>query len=157
MMYDQMKILLMIDQHAVHERIRYENLLRRYKAQNEGGLLSVNLRNPLAVEFPTQMCNLLLCHKMLLRKYGISLGSLRKNTLLIRAIPQCLVTRNDYCKSEKILPRIYSLLNDILANRNAANHTSILPLTIRNAIASEACHGNHQWQTHKYYFLKVYT
>lgn len=101
----------------------------------------MNLRNPLAVEFPTQTCNLLLCHKMLLRKYGISLGSLKKNTLLIRAIPQCLVTNNDQCNSEKLLPRIYSLLNDILENRNTANR--ILPLTIHDAIASEACHGNH--------------
>ncbi|XP_032677525.1 DNA mismatch repair protein Mlh3-like isoform X2 [Odontomachus brunneus] len=141
MMYDQMKVLLMMDQHAVHERIRYEDLLLRYKAQNEGGLLSVNLRNPLTIEFPTQTCNLLLCHKILLRKYGISLGSLRKNTLLIRSIPQCLVASNNQCNSEKISSRIYSLLNDILENRNAANHTSTLPLTIHNAIASEACHG----------------
>lgn len=111
--------------------------------QNEGGLLSVNLRNPLAVEFPTQTCNLLLCHKMLLKKYGISLGSLKKNTLLIRAIPQCLITSNDQCNNKKILLKIYSLLNDILEKRHTANHTSTLPLTIHNAIASEACHGNH--------------
>ncbi|XP_025159457.1 uncharacterized protein LOC109504700 [Harpegnathos saltator] len=139
MMYDQMKILLMIDQHAVHERIRYEDLLLRYKAQKEDELLSVNLRQPLAVKFPTQTCNLLLRHKMLLRKYGISLGSLKKNTLLIRAIPQCLVTSNDR-NSEKVLSRIYNLLNDILEDYNATSRTSILPLTIHNAIASEACH-----------------
>lgn len=76
---------------------------------------------------------------MLLKKYGISLGSLKKNTLLIRAIPQCLITNNDYCNSEKMLSRIYSLINDILENRNAIART--LPLTIHNAIASEACHG----------------
>nr|XP_012217823.1 PREDICTED: uncharacterized protein LOC105669437 isoform X1 [Linepithema humile] len=142
--YNEMKILLMIDQHAVHERIRYENLLLRYKMQNEDELLSVNLRDPLAVEFPKHMRNLLLRDKMLLKKYGISLGSLKKNTLLIRTVPQCLVTNNDYSNSEKILPKIHSLLLDILKNRDTTHRSNILPLTIHNAIASEACHGTRQ-------------
>lgn len=90
------------------------------------------------MEFPIEMCNLLLRNKMLLRKYGISLGSSKENTLLIRTIPQCLVTNSDPCNSKKILPRIHSLLNDVLKNRSTTN---ALPLTIHNAIASEACHG----------------
>ncbi|XP_029170743.1 uncharacterized protein LOC114940311 [Nylanderia fulva] len=141
MMYDEMKILLMMDQHAVHERIRYENLLLKYKIENEDELLSINLRDPLVVEFSTKTRNLLLCHKMLLKKYGINLGSLKENTkLLIRTIPQCLITNNDHRNSEKILPKIYSLLNDILKN-HSTSRPNTLPLTIHNAIASEACHG----------------
>ncbi|XP_072756685.1 uncharacterized protein [Anoplolepis gracilipes] len=144
MMYDEMKILLMIDQHAVHERIRYENLLLKYKGQNEGELLSINLRNPLAMEISTKTRDSLLRRKMLLKKYGINLGSLKENTkLLIRTIPQCLVTNNDRCKSEKILPKIYGLLNDILKDRSTSR-ANTLPLTIHNAIASEACHGIYQ-------------
>lgn len=109
--------------------------------QNEDELISVNLRDPLAIEFPEHMCNLLLHNKMLLKKYGMSLGSLKENTLLIRTIPQCLITNNDHSNDEKILPKIYSLLLDILKNRNTTHHANILPLTIHNAIASEACHG----------------
>ncbi|XP_024876264.1 uncharacterized protein LOC112457442 [Temnothorax curvispinosus] len=141
MEYDKMKILLMVDQHAVHERIRYENLLLKYNVQNESELLSVNLRDPLPMEFPTEMCNLLQRNKMLLRKYGISLGSSKENTLLIRTIPQCLVTNTDPCNSEKILSRIRSLLNEVLKTRSITSQANALPLTIHNAIASEACHG----------------
>ncbi|XP_070151918.1 DNA mismatch repair protein MutL [Polyergus mexicanus] len=142
-MYDEMKILLMIDQHAVHERIRYENLLLRYKGQNEGELLSVNLRNPLTIQISTKTRDSLLRRKILLKKYGINLGSLKANTkLLIRTIPQCLVTNNnDRCNGEKVLSKIYDLLDDILKNCSTTSRANTLPLTIHNAIASEACHG----------------
>lgn len=80
---------------------------------------------------------------MLLKKYGINLGSLKENTkLLIRTIPQCLITNNHSCNGKKILPKIYSLLNDILRD-HSTNRPNTLPLTIHNAIASEACHGTY--------------
>lgn len=114
-----------------------------HKGQNEGELLSINLRDPLAMEIPEKTRNSLLRRKVLLKKYGINLGSLRENTkLLIRTIPQCLVTSNDRCSSEKILSKIYDLLNDIL--KDNTNRANTLPVTIHNAIASEACHGTHQ-------------
>lgn len=114
-------------------------------------MLSINLRDPLAVKFTTKTSNLLLRNKGLLKKYGVSLGSSRANKLLIRTIPQCLVTNNDRYSSEKILPKIYSLLNDILEKHDAKNHT--LPSTIRNAIASEACHGI---AIRRFPFIKTY-
>lgn len=77
---------------------------------------------------------------MLLKRYGINLGSLKENTLLIRTIPQCLVTNNDHYINERVLPKIYSLLSDIIKNHRA-NGAQTLPQTIHNAIASEACHG----------------
>lgn len=116
----------------------YFNLFLGYRGQNEGELLSINLRDPLAMEISEKTRNSLLRRKMLLKKYGINLGSLRENTkLLIRTIPQCLMTNNDH---EKILSKIYGLLNDILKDHNA-NRANTLPVTIHNAIASEACHG----------------
>jgi len=112
-----------------------------YKLQKEGELLSTNLHDPLAVKLSTKSCNLLQRNKMLLRKYGINLGSLKENMLLIRTVPQCLIRNNN---SKKILSKIYSLLNEVLKKRNTTNHANILPLTIHNAIASEACHGIYQ-------------
>lgn len=117
-------------------------LLLGYKVQNENELLAVNLRDPLSLEFPTEMCNLFLRNQILLRKYGISLGSLKENTLLIRTVPQCLVTNNGPYNSEKLLPKICGLLNDVIKNCSTSQ-TNALPLTIHNAIASEACHGTH--------------
>jgi DNA mismatch repair ATPase MutL len=115
-----------------------------YKVQKEGELLSINLRDPLAMKLPTEACNLLQRNKLLLKKYGINLGSLKENTLLIRTVPQCLITNNNHYNSEKILSKIHGLLNEILKKRNTTNHANILPLTIHNAIASEACHGIYQ-------------
>ncbi|XP_018337051.1 PREDICTED: DNA mismatch repair protein MutL-like [Trachymyrmex septentrionalis] len=111
-----------------------------YKVQNEHGLLSVNLPDTLSMEFPTEMCNLFLRNQILLKKYGISLGSLKENTLLIRTVPQCLVINNNPYNREKILPKICGLLNDVIKNCNTSQ-TNALPLTIHNAIAFEACHG----------------
>lgn len=109
--------------------------------QNEDEFLSVSLREPLTVQLPANVRDLLLRYKTLLKKYGISLGSsLGDNALLIRAVPRCLVANND---GKKILSKIHGLFSDILKRRNATNYANLLPLTIHNAIASEACHGTY--------------
>lgn len=128
-----------------------------YNVQNESELLSVNLRDPLSMEFPTEMCTLLLHNKTLLKKYGINLGSSKENTLFIRTIPQCLVTNNDPCNGEKILSKIRSLLNEVFKNRST-NQANVLPLIIHNAIASEACHGIRQivsYNMHMYAIIHI--
>jgi len=127
-----------------------------YKVQNENELLSVNLRDPLSMEFPIEMCNLFLRNQILLKKYGISLGSLKENILLIRTVPQCLVTNNDLYNREKILPKISGLLNDVIKNCNTSQ-INALPLTIHNAIASEACHGtHHKFNIYDFIYIYIY-
>ncbi|KAF7385058.1 hypothetical protein HZH66_012144 [Vespula vulgaris] len=141
MIYDNMELLLMMDQHAVHERIRYENLLNDYKTSDYKSFLTKKLSIPIIVEVTVNMCTLLLCNKLSLDKFGIKLNAINENTLSIYSIPKCFITNKQYYNDIKLAMTIRNLLNEIVDNIMNGNGTNFLPLSIHNAISMEACHG----------------
>ncbi|KAF3429786.1 hypothetical protein E2986_01468 [Frieseomelitta varia] len=143
--HNNVKILLLMDQHAIHERIRYEHLLNGYKIQIRNQLFSIKLKNPIVIQFPADSCNLLLSNNMILKKFGITFNVIENNILMIRAVPECL-RKNKYHYDElRLKLNVKNLLNELLQNFSHYNNNidpiNNLPLTIQNAIATEACHG----------------
>ncbi|KAI4489436.1 hypothetical protein M0802_011108 [Mischocyttarus mexicanus] len=141
MIYDNVELLLMMDQHAVHERIRYENLLNDYKTSDHESFLSKKLPIPIIIEVNIHMCTLLISNKKLLDKYGIKLTAINKNTLNICNIPKCFTTNKQYYNDVKLTNAIRNLLNEIADNITNGNSINILPLSIHNAVSMEACRG----------------
>ncbi|KAK1119119.1 hypothetical protein K0M31_013619 [Melipona bicolor] len=142
--HNNVKILLLMDQHAIHERIRYEHLLDGYKIQIRNQLFSVKLKDPIVIQLPADSCNLLLSNNTILKKFGITFNVIENNILMIRAVPECL-RKNKYHYDElRLKLNVKNLLNELLQNfshYNSVNPINNLPLTIQNAIATEACHG----------------
>ncbi|CAL7943092.1 unnamed protein product [Xylocopa violacea] len=139
---NNMKILLLMDQHAIHERIRYEELLNKYKTQLKNQLFPVKLKNPIVIKLSADSCNLLLSNQKILKKFGISFSMMNNDTIMIYAVPECL-RRNKYYSNElKLKLNTESLLNELLQNFTTYGcyRVDSLPLTIHNAIAMEACH-----------------
>lgn len=141
MIYDNVELLLMMDQHAVHERIRYENLLNGYRTSDHNNFLTKKLPIPIRIEVKMHMCKLFLSNKKSLDKYGIKLTAINENTLSIYSIPKCFTTNKQYYNDVKLITTIQNLLNEIADNITNGNGINILPLSIHNAVSMEACHG----------------
>ncbi|PBC29551.1 DNA mismatch repair protein Mlh3 [Apis cerana cerana] len=138
---NNVKILLLMDQHAIHERIRYEQLLHEYKSQIRNQLFSIKLKNPVVVKLSAKSCNLLLSNHKMLRRFGITFNILDNNNIIIRTVPECL-KKNNYSEL-KLKLNIQNLLNELIQNSTKYINYQIndLPITIHNAIVMKACHG----------------
>ncbi|XP_034939499.1 putative uncharacterized protein DDB_G0282133 [Chelonus insularis] len=151
--YNNKKLLILIDQHAMDERIRYENLIDGKKTENNK-LKSVTLKQSIKItELPINYANLLQINRSLLENFGINFtisdGNIANNsyykshdyaTLFVKTIPKCLSGKK-YKNCIDLTHSVRELLSEItekLCNNIGVNR---LPLTIHNAIASEACHG----------------
>ena len=78
------EILLMIDQHAAHERINYERLLAEFRASTRS---SQALLIPLPMEFTLQEEQIVLEHLWILTEMGFVLEQFGSRTYLLRGIP----------------------------------------------------------------------
>ncbi|GAB4534255.1 MAG: DNA mismatch repair endonuclease MutL [Thermodesulfovibrionia bacterium] len=76
------KGLMIIDQHAVHERILYERLLKKAEIVAEPLFL------PLRIELPNREHNILLNHKELLKCIGFEIGDFGGRDIIVKAIPR---------------------------------------------------------------------
>ncbi|XP_076753368.1 DNA mismatch repair protein MutL [Xylocopa sonorina] len=140
---NNMKILLLMDQHAIHERIRYEELLSKYKIQLKSQLFPAKLKNPIIIKLPADSCNLLLSNQKMVKKFGISFSMMSNDTIMVYAVPECLRKNKYYSNELKLKLNAESLLNELLQRFTTYGcyRLDSLPLTIHNAIAMEACHG----------------
>jgi DNA mismatch repair protein MutL len=90
-----------IDQHALHERIQYEDLLARLRA---GGLESQRLLVPDVVEVARHECQLLVGRAEDLLQVGIELSALGDATIAVHSLPARLAR-----------PRTSALVKDLIA------------------------------------------
>ena len=79
--------LLMVDQHAAHERVVYENLKRDF---GQGTVQTQMLLVPLKLEFPLKDAKVLENKGEMLCRFGISLDHFGGNTFLLREVPALL-------------------------------------------------------------------
>jgi DNA mismatch repair protein MutL len=78
------KVLIMIDQHAAHERINYERLLAEFRQAEHS---SQALLIPLPMEFSLQEEQVLLEHLWVLNEMGFILEQFGSRTYLLRGVP----------------------------------------------------------------------
>lgn len=98
--------LMVVDQHAMHERILYERLKNRMKS------MSVEVQRllvPEAVDLRPTECAQLLERRTQLEEMGIQLESFGGNTVLVHALPSMLFT---FEKKDRL--RVDELLHEIL-------------------------------------------
>jgi len=117
--------LLMVDQHAAHERIVYETLKRGLGKER---LQIQNLLIPKELEFSLKETEILKNSSELLSRFGIELEHFGGNTFLLRAIPILLeqVVWEDFLS--EIVPEIRK--GDLKNNRTMDEILSVM-----------ACHG----------------
>jgi DNA mismatch repair protein MutL len=113
--------MLVIDQHALHERILFEQLKRRIRA---GALETQRLLIPEPIELSAEQAALALEHQAALTELGLAVEDFGGGTLLLHSYPAILGNRSperilkavvDHLGSKDRLPTREQLLNDLLS------------------------------------------
>lgn len=116
------------DQHAVHERIIYEQLLKSFKEKNS----STTLPFPEIISLPLDEATLLEEYIPLLSDLGFNLETFGQNTYKIVSVPSLLIDRNI---SELIMELVSEFSEDInFKTINDKTHLALSHLACRSAI-----------------------
>ncbi len=118
--------LLIVDQHAAHERIVYETLK---KSLNSAGIEIQNLLMPQEMEFSLQERGILLEKGETLARIGIELDHFGGNTFLLRAVPALLRNVNWQTLISEFISK--------LAESGSSEDTDLTD----EAVKIMACHG----------------
>jgi DNA mismatch repair protein MutL len=118
--------LIIIDQHAAHERVLYERLLRLRAGGASAGQVLVA---PLAVELDAWQVPLLEKHRVELEQVGFAVEEFGERTVLLRAVPQ-IASRSPA-----------ALLTDMLAELAEDGVTSGSTTLLERLTISTACHS----------------
>ncbi|KAL8168536.1 UNVERIFIED_CONTAM: hypothetical protein K2H54_000804 [Gekko kuhli] len=146
-------LLVLVDQHAIHERIRLEQLIiDSYEKQSEASgkkkLLASTVCPPLEIEITEEQRRLLWCCHKSLEEWGLELSFPKNNPLqiLVGKVPLCFVEReaNELRRGRQTVAKsiVQELVREqveLLQTTGGAQGT--LPLTILKVLASQACHG----------------
>ena len=120
--------LVLVDMHAAHERITYEQLKRGLEAQ---GVRSQPLLVPLPVKVGSMEADLAQQHRDFMAELGLEVDRLDAETLVVRAIPALLEGAD-----------VEQLLRDLLAELSEYGTGERLRAAIHSVLATMACHGS---------------
>ncbi len=120
--------LVIVDQHAAHERLTHEALRDQLAA---GGVRAQPLLLPAVVELPAADCARLLDHAGELARLGLELEAFGTGAVLVRALPMLLGA-----------PDPAPLLRDLADELAEGDEATALAARLDAALARLACHGS---------------
>jgi DNA mismatch repair protein MutL len=120
--------MVIVDQHAAHERLVYERLKRQV---DETGVKAQALLIPEIVELSAGDCARLLEHVGTLARFGLTIEPFGPGAIAVRETPAILGTID-----------ATALMQDILDELSDAGHTDILQSRIEAILSRMACHGS---------------
>ena len=115
-----------IDQHAAHEKVNYERLIKRYKS---GDILSQMVNPPVIVTLTSAEEEMFLSYRQYFEKLGFNIENFGGHEYAMRAIPIDLFG----CESEKVM---FTEILDELSHETGLDRT---PDVINYKIASMSC------------------
>lgn len=146
-------LLVLVDQHAAHERVRLENLITDAYEDNpdvpgEKHLCSSTITPPLEIiVLPEEQRLLRSCGAQLQSLgLGVSFSQAADSRLFVRKVPLCF-TEKDMNERKRGRPSVIKLIveeylqEQIELLRSAGRVRGTLPLTVQKVLASFACHG----------------
>jgi DNA mismatch repair protein MutL len=120
--------LVLVDQHAAHERIIYERLKQQYRT---GNVVGQALLVPEIIDLDAADCALLLEHERALRDLGLVLEPFGPGAVLVREVPALLGTG-----------AIAPILRDLCGDLEELGEAISLQHAIDKVAGVMACHGS---------------
>ncbi|MDO8528126.1 MAG: hypothetical protein Q7T03_10645, partial [Deltaproteobacteria bacterium] len=118
--------LVLIDQHAAHERIGYEKLKKNFVGRTPSQTLLI----PLTWEATTQQAAVLISHLPRLKEAGLEMEPFGGNTFVVKAVPLLL--------AEAKIPSVLEKLTEELEQRDDSR---ALEETLEHVLKTMACHA----------------
>ncbi|XP_064316470.1 DNA mismatch repair protein Mlh3 isoform X1 [Phalacrocorax carbo] len=154
-------LLILVDQHAAHERIRLEQLIadsyeKEAAACGKKKLLSSSISPPLEIEVTEEQRRFLRCCYKNLEDLGLELSFPETNSslILVRKVPLCFIEREANELRRKRQPVTKSIVEELMQEQVELVQTTgggargTLPLTMLKVLASQACHGAIKFNEH---------
>ncbi|KAM6253950.1 DNA mismatch repair protein Mlh3 isoform 2-T5 [Spheniscus humboldti] len=154
-------LLILVDQHAAHERIRLEQLIadsyeKEAAACGKKKLLSSSISPPLEIEVTEEQRRFLRCCYKNLEDLGLELSFPETNSslILVRKVPLCFIEREANELRRKRQPVTKSIVEELMQEQVELVQTTgggargTLPLTFLKVLASQACHGAIKFNEH---------
>ena len=120
--------LVLVDQHAAHERLTHEALRTQHRA---GAVRSQSLLLPAVVDLPPSDAARLLEHAGALRGLGLDIEGFGPGAVLVRGLPACLGA-----------PDPAPLLRDLADELADSGEATALQARLDAVLARLACHGS---------------
>lgn len=120
--------MILIDQHAAHERINYERIKNAYMRD---GIEIEELLFPLAVELSPYEANLISRHRKDIESLGIRLEEFGRDSFLIRSVPSILKNVD-----------IERVLKDMIGEIATLGEEKSLGSQLDRVISTMACHSS---------------
>lgn len=123
--------LVFVDQHAAHERVAYERLMRAWRTKGEAGKLETqSLLIPLLIEMEEDQLEALLKHQNDLRQIGLFIEQMGPRAIAVQEIPVIL--------NESVLAKALKEMATASLDRGGS---FILEEKIGDIFATMACHS----------------
>ena len=121
--------LILIDQHAAHERVRFEELMNQFEASSQK---KQQLLLPLTIEFSPLEYEIFKQHKETFARLGFEIEVFGKNTFIIHSVPSIVANQN----IEEIVLNVISDLSENKQTRATKNpHEKVIEyMSCRSAI-----------------------
>lgn len=132
LLYENQNELILIDQHAAHERVRYEKLKARH-SKNPSVSHSQDLLVPEVIKFLPEAKPMLENKLPALQKWGFDIEVFGEDALLFRSIP---ADWGNY----QLKTRLKNLVDRVL-EAEKLQKTLVIDELIFESLASEACHS----------------
>ena len=120
--------LVIVDMHAAHERIVYENLKASYK---QGDLATQPLLMPLTINVSSQEAAIAEQHRDTFLKFGFDIERFGEDSIVVREIPSLLQQAD-----------VSTLVLDVLSDLNMFGSTEKLEQAKNELLSTMACYGS---------------
>ncbi|XP_028293334.1 DNA mismatch repair protein Mlh3 isoform X2 [Gouania willdenowi] len=144
-------LLVLVDQHAAHERVRLENLVEDSyeddpESPGERRLCAANILPPLRIDVTEEELRLLRSCQRHLRSLGLEVTFSEDSHVLVGKVPLCFTERESNelrrGRTSVIKPIVVEYLREQTELlRSTGRVRGTLPLTVLKVLASLACHG----------------
>lgn len=125
--------LILVDQHAAHERLTHERLRERFE---EGNVPAQALLLPDVIDLPKNELSAILAHREELARLGLEIESFGEGSLLVRTIPAPL-------KGGDVTELVRDLSEELATEEaNSARQSDSLDQRFEAIMARMACHGS---------------